>query len=912
MLKVKWLLLINSKKGIRLFFGLLIITGWLYMPGNLGLTTFPEKILAQTSGPVISAIATNGADYPGAQVPKYEKLELTFQVENTVAGNFQFPYDPNPPHGIDLSYAKHQGISVDALFLPPGQTDWGQAYPQPAFYFQQFDDQVRKDKNGEDRDWSYPTGEFSWKVRFAPNQAGQWQYRLKAIDASGSVLTAPAFFTVIDSAHNGFIRVSPTDPRYFEFDDGRLFNAQGFEYSSYLLPSKSQSEPDFQAYQQNHITLLRVWISSMYGAAWMHYLGGRNIYDGYLPRPGILPYHDDTGNRTTLALRLDYEPEGDTGWFDACRFRFWDNFEAVKPHTDYRLRIQYSGFGISGPRDAAHSNYGLVGKFGNWDANCYEPGTGNVITNYGLNSSDWQYIEGAWNSGNNNFLPRFHMGLENVTEGQAYVDSILVQENLGNGQYGPEIMIEPSMEYELYFSQRESYGLDKLIELADKYDIYLKLVLMDKNDKIYYKIDDNGDFVAGEDNLDGFYGAGRTLNKTRWLQQAWWRYLQARWGYSPHIHSWELTNEGDPWNTNHYALTDELGKYMHCRAFGVAVGAGDGKKCAYDPPNDHLVTTSFWNSFPGAQFWANPNYPNVDYADVHAYVSTGWQNDATHEADAAKFHLDYSSDVRSNIDWYAAQNHVPVKPIIRGETGIDFIGNQQENPDLALDTQGIWLHNFLWSTLDPGAMTELYWWGENIKNQPGPDGQPGLYEIYRNFSDFMKVVPLNNGHYQDVAAAVDVADLRVVGQSDLAHGRAHLWFQNAKHTWRNVVDEVSVPSITGTVVITGFQPGQTYTVEWWDTYQPNTALQILATTMITAKNDGGISLSVNNLYSDVAVKICPTIENGGSSSSAALPDSPFSFGLNQLASDSPPISVAANHSVYLPVIIGHARLPDSC
>jgi len=66
------------------------------------------------------------------------------------------------------------------------------------------------------------------------------------------------------------------------------------------------------------------------------------------------------------------------------------------------------------------------------------------------------------------------------------------------------------MEYELYFSQEESFALDKLVELAEQHGIYLKLVLMDKNDNMYYKIQDNGDFVIdGEDNLDGFYGVGR-------------------------------------------------------------------------------------------------------------------------------------------------------------------------------------------------------------------------------------------------------------------------------------------------------------------------------------------------------------------------------------------------------------------
>ena len=40
-------------------------------------------------------------------------------------------------------------------------------------------------------------------------------------------------------------------------------------------------------------------------------------------------------------------------------------------------------------------------------------------------------------------------------------------------------------------------------------------------------------------------------------------------------------------------------------------------------PSRHMVTTSFWHSFPNLEFWSNPDYPDIDYADMHAYISTG-------------------------------------------------------------------------------------------------------------------------------------------------------------------------------------------------------------------------------------------------------------------------------------------------
>jgi hypothetical protein len=712
----------------------------------------------------------------------------------------------------------------------------------------------------DNQEWRYPTGETDWKVRFSPDRPGSWQFKLTVRDASGYSESAPRSFTVIDSSDHGFVRVSPTDRRYFEFDDGTYFPGLGLETGSYFGDPNLTNESYYQAYQQNKIQLGRIWISGLWGNAWPEWIGGRNIYDGYLPRTGYLPFRDANTNRVTATMIVDYEPEGDSGWFDACRFQFMHDWEAVKPNTNYKMSIRYWGVGITGPRDSRSSKFGLVGKIsGGWYANCYEAGTASVVTAYGGNTTDWQTIEGTWFSGSNNFLPRVYIGLENVLQGDAFVDMISLREDLGNGQFGPEIIAENSMQYELYIPELSAFKVDKLIEMAERYDHFFKIVIADKNDHMFLKLNDDGTFVidAQEDNMDGFYGLGRTMNKTKWLHQAYWRYLQARWGYSTHIHSWELTNEGDPGQVRHYQITDELGKFMHCRAFGVAVGEGDGQECTLDHPNAHMVTTSFWHSFMGQQFWGNAKYPNVDYADVHAYISTGWRNDPTYERDFAAFHLDYSEDVRSNLDWYSAESGVPTKPIVRGETGFDFLNQQEEQPDLQRDTQGVGLHNFIWSGMDAGALMELYWWGMYRDSQPGLDGVKGLYEHYRLFYDFIWDIPLNNGHYRDAQPQASNADLRAVGQTDTVNSRSHLWIQNKRHTWRNVIDGVAIPPVSGTVTLPGFLPNESYRVDWWDPYQLDPAKRVVRQENLQARADGSLTLTVSNLATDIAARILP-------------------------------------------------------
>ncbi len=163
----------------------------------------------QPGGPRITNISDNRGDPPGDPIPQYSKFEITFDVENTLAGNFQLPYDPNPPAGIDPErYSKYNGISVDAQFTPDG---WRTVYQQPAFFYQHFEEAVKPNQNGTDREWFYPTDQFSWKVRFAPNQPGTWEYKLVARDAGGTTESKSHSLDVVPSTSKGLIRVSEAD-----------------------------------------------------------------------------------------------------------------------------------------------------------------------------------------------------------------------------------------------------------------------------------------------------------------------------------------------------------------------------------------------------------------------------------------------------------------------------------------------------------------------------------------------------------------------------------------------------------------------------------------------------------------------------------------------------------------------------
>jgi len=793
--------------------------------------------------------------HPVEPVSRSEKFEITFDILDTVARNLQLPYLSRLDANGFLEGYVGVGISVDALFTDPE----GNTFRQPAFYYQQFVDEIR-----DDEPWLYPTDEYAWKVRFAPDQVGTWKYRLIAQDASGEYESAEEAFEVVDSSRKGFVRVSSRDPRYFEFEDGTPFVGLGYNLAMDML----YDDDVLAQMSADKVNFVRAWLSpfNIFGSAWTSWEMMPGHYDGYLPRVPALPF--ESGSGAPMAIRW-FLSQGNE-WYEACaHIGHTQPSPAIKPETDYLIRAKYVSDGIIGPRDPNHSKFGFIIKLGGWADECSrasgpddpEWAVVEPITDYGTESEDWRYVTGVWNSGANNFLPRFYMSLENVSSGSVFVESIEVIEMIG-GTVDDPILVGPNMidkyapEEHLYMAQRPSYRMDRIVDQLSDHDIYLRPVLLEKGDYLFSKIDPFGD-VLYEDDIAHFYGS-REVNAVRWLQQAWWRYVQARWGYSPNIHSWELLNEGDPWLPEHYQLADEFGKYMKCQVFGVPVDATDGAKCDYHHPNGHMVSTSTWNSFPRDEFWANPAYPNVDFADGHQYIT---ENDPNF-GDAAKATYDVS------MTYGAKEAGGAGKPLIRGETGFVEADTDPPSQRLKADDEGIWLHNLIWAGINPGGLIESYWYVDTHIYSQNEDGSVNFDHRphFRAYYDFIKDVPLNNGHFRDANAVASDERLRAWGQKDLVNNTAHLWIQNSTHTWLNVVSDTdAMADASGTVSISGLAPGM-YAVERWDTYH-GAITEVEHVEAIDVGGDGNfeimfdVSLDVEDgaelIKPDIAVKIYP-------------------------------------------------------
>ncbi len=150
------------------------------------------------AAPTLGAVSKN-ADPVG----RWKKFELSFPL-TTWASNL---FDPAQ-------------IDVNVTFSSPS----GTTYKVNAFPYQAY---TRSGSMAAGQTLT-PSGGVVWKCRFSPPGEGSWSYVISATDTGGTVTSgAPQTFQVNSSTSRGFIQVSPSDNKYFRYDDGTTFFGVG-------------------------------------------------------------------------------------------------------------------------------------------------------------------------------------------------------------------------------------------------------------------------------------------------------------------------------------------------------------------------------------------------------------------------------------------------------------------------------------------------------------------------------------------------------------------------------------------------------------------------------------------------------------------------------------------------------------
>jgi uncharacterized repeat protein (TIGR01451 family) len=772
------------------------------------------------SGPAIGPITVQT---PGP-IEKYSKFEVSFNITNTTATNMYFPYDENTPPGVESG----TGITVDALLLPPSETGWNHAKTLPCFYYQP----MKEVGTGEYVEL-LPVGQAEWRCRFTSEETGTWQYKIRATDAGGTAESREHGFNCSDCLGDnckGFVKISQTDPRFFEFSNDEPFVTP--------LLSMEQGSP-FNTLAEIRTSIPELGNHGIHFVRWFPTGEGANWF--------IAPYGD--------TIRVNWV-------FGDARIAFDDVDTQAGKRTSFRP-YYYSMQPI--PVEPGQYRFSFRGKVEGEQVmrvqvgDAFEDICSSTGTYHKANGGVCDYNQDGWydyslevtNSGNQTLYVGVR-GLyvsadapapyNTVKDGKIRIHSMQFQRfEDDRGDWSANLLTRGDPDAHTYVDQRSAARLDEIFALSERHSVYHKLTMFHKNGAILNRMQPDGTLGPYDDSNYSFYSEEGL--PSRWYQRAYARYFIARWSYSTALHSLEIANETDPWNEYSYDAGLSLAQYVHSNS-----------------PRYILMSDSFWHSFPST-FWSDPD---MDYADKHWYARPGsgnWDVASTTYDDSAEYVRECWRRFQEYRGWLSSP-----KPILRGEGGVwPAGGGWEQNPDVRLDPEGTWYHKKLWAHVGVlGTTCDGEWYPRVfVPYQEGqfPNGGYDLLEMFSAYERFIQGEPLSNALYEEIGTDLgndqriflseSTGNLRAWGSRDSVNGRALLWIDNANHTWKNVVDGVVIPTASATLAIQGLPRG-IYIAEWWDTRSGKvTRVEIAA---YTVGSTGVLSFSIVDLAEDLAVK----------------------------------------------------------
>jgi hypothetical protein len=693
----------------------LTTTHQLYLP----LISLPEKP-ASRIGPITPL---------SASVPRYGKFEIAFAV-TTTATNVYFPYDPAAPYNAS-------GVTVDLLITNPT----GAEKTAPCFYYQPVDANLT------------PVGQPDWRCRYSPETIGTWRYRVRLIDSIGQAESAEQTFSVTSSNHHGFVRVSPTDSHYFEFDDGTPFLAPliNVEWGN-PLNGLTQLRANIPQWGQNGVRFVRWFPTGESG----------NYF--------VVPYGDE------LKMSWGFGP----AWTSAVSDPLYNDQFVFEPYY-------YSGQSISA---APGARYRLTLRARVTGDKVFRPQLGSAIKE--IRASGWNtYTLDFTNSSATDLMVYLRDGYneDDNTAGAIYVHDVTVRrDETGAGGWGPNLLTRGDPDTYKFVDQVGAARLDEIMRLSEQHGVYHKLTLFHKNDQVLGYLRADGSTTPDWD-INNFYSAASAV--PRWLQKAYARYFVARWSYSTALHSLELGNENMLTAESYEAAYSVLG-YVRSLA-----------------PRRLLLSNSFWGYFV-VPYWTDARYGSImDYADKHWYARPGGDGELV-----SGLSTDSAANVRECQRRFAdyRTEFAQDKPIVRGEAGV-WSGDNFDPMDFGSGAP-TYYHKQLWAQMGDQCGGEWYTdylddhnlWGEYLRYEQFLQGEPLTNGRYADIGSDTGAIKITNS-----AGAA-----RAWGKLDAVAGRGLIWIDNANDTWQRVANGQSVTPASASVEINGV-PNGSYQVTWFNT-----------------------------------------------------------------------------------------------
>ncbi len=183
---------------------------------------------------------SNIQDITAGSIPMYSKFEVGIGLNKT----FTNPYNPGQ-------------VSIEMQLTSPG----GKVYTVYGFYYQDFQ------RTNVLPYWTPISTPLDWRVRFTPNEVGQWRYTIIIRENKGLIVSTSAIrnFTCVSSSNHGFI-TKASNNKYFEFSDKTSFFGIAEDLGSYVGTSAPQGcDPNFSTYftySQHVLPKYKTWITN--------------------------------------------------------------------------------------------------------------------------------------------------------------------------------------------------------------------------------------------------------------------------------------------------------------------------------------------------------------------------------------------------------------------------------------------------------------------------------------------------------------------------------------------------------------------------------------------------------------------------------------------------------------------------
>ncbi len=426
-------------------------------------------------------------------VTQYDRIE--FAIEGVA--QYAHPFDAGE---VDLSIVMQTPAGMDVRL--------------PAFWIQPYDRQEVQ-RSGKQVVWRYPSSFPVWRARYAPQEVGEYSAVAELTDSQGTRRSKPVRFTCTSSDAKGFVRVSQSDPRYFEFSNGQPFFPIGQNLA--FIGENQQVSPAeitsvFERLSKNGANYLRIWTCCH---DWAMALEARKSGWGrswnWKPPFALLPGDQDVSRKY---VHLDSESRASVEFTPS-------HSVALRPGMKYRLTGRVCGV-VTAQLQVSISGKQLAIPLNGRD--------------------DWTPFEMRFETAaTEHWLGRTLLQL--TGNGSAWIDGLSLKEAEG----GPELFWEAAVNRPErgFYNPIDCAMLDDVVETARANRIYLQLCLITRDAYMHdFKNPDSAEYsqaIADAKNL--------------------LRYAVARWGYSTSVATWEYFNENDP-GLPMKRFYRELGQYL--------------------------------------------------------------------------------------------------------------------------------------------------------------------------------------------------------------------------------------------------------------------------------------------------------------------------------------------------------------